>query len=608
MTVQRQRPCTLVFRRQIDIDMDEMEVMDVGSDGSDFEDMEEDSMISSEALSDTFEPEFLPILPAPDLPDPSTISVAELEETIQEHLRNSTLKKALTQIDTNSDLFIPEFSKPTLIPRGYFTHAPMLDDEQDKIRRTPQLVKKTCGTLLHYACHDRDELRGALKVKSILRAAEKIDITPARICSIAEIQMVPRNGSWEELEDPDDHKEGYGTTLDTPFFILLRNRRLRPLRLLATAWPGIVQLRDIRKQIGYGVYGETYTTLMELIYDHFRPDDDHSIDLAIVKTLIEFADKTPQGARGLVSASFRWPTGFHWQEGEDLCDHEEEHCTVIHIALSCRRNQPELIPPLIKAWPEALIYCGDMMEECGSFPLHIIWKVPNNYTDAVQATEYLLMYSTIKAAATALLNTNVDGKLGFSVVMDTLPVKSPKNDLLRDRLLRFLKTLVYKKDSKGRTLLHYAAAFACRPNRRELYYQHIRFCAEFWTARGRNAGVDDDVPELPPDGIEEWEKEKRKLQERNTSYQQQVISWILEQDASLAFVTDNDGLNPFHYALSCGKTWNSGLEYLANSVPEWPESATKKGLLPYQFAATLVDEHGEVDTIYELLKFVGTTQ
>eukprot|EP00980_Cylindrotheca_fusiformis_P031104 scaffold25830_cov162-Cylindrotheca_fusiformis.AAC.5 len=583
--------------------------MDLGSDGSDYEIMDEDISFSSDRLSEDFEPEFLPILPNPDLPDPSKISVEELQETIRKHLDNSTLKKALTQIDTSSNLFIPEFSKPSLIPRNYFSAGTVLDQEQDLIRRTPQLVKKLCGTLLHYACHDHDEVRGEQKVKLILQAAAKIDITPARICSIAEVQMVQRNGNWEELEDPDDHKEGYGTTLDTPFFILLRNRRLRPMRLLAAAWPGIVQLRDIRKQVGYGVYGETYTTLMELVYDHFRPDDDHSVDLAIVKTLLEFADKTPQGARGLVAASFRWPTGFHWQEGEDLCDHEEEHCTAIHIALSCRRNQPELIPPMIKAWPDALIYCGDMMEECGSFPLHIIWKNPPVYSDAVKATEYLLMYSTIEAVATALLNTNVDGNLGFAVVMETVPEKTPENDVLRDRLLRFLKTLVYKKDAKGRTLLHYAAAFACKPNRRELYYQHIRFCAEYWTSRGRNVGVDDDVPELPPDGIEEWEKEKRKLQRRNTLYQQDVITWILKQDPTLALVADLDGLNPFHYALSSGKTWSSGLEYLANSVPEWPERATKKGLLPYQFAATLVDkEDGDVDTIYELLKFVGTTQ
>jgi hypothetical protein len=586
-----------------------MNEMELGSDGSDFEAMDEGSSFSFDELSVSFEPEFLPILPDPDLPDPSKISVEELQETIQDHLNNSALKKALTQIDASSNLFIPEFSKPTLIPRSYFVNAPMLDETQDEIRRTPKLVKKICGTLLHYACHDKDERRGEQKIKVILQAAAKIDISPARICSIAELQMVSRNGGWEELEDPDDQKEGYGTTLDTPFFILLRSRKLGSLRLLAKAWPGIVQLRDIRKQVGYGVYGETYTTLMELIYDHFRPDDDHSIDLAIVQTLIEFANKTPQGARGLVAASFRWPTGFHWEEGEDLCDHEEEHCTVIHIALSCRRDQPELITPMIKAWPEALLYCGDMMEECGSYPLHIIWKVPNTYSHAVKATENLLMHSTIEAVATALLNTNVDGKLGFSVVMDTLPTKkTPEIDLMRDRLLRFLKTLVYKQDAYGRTLLHYAAAFCCRPNRRELYYQHIRFCAEFWISKGLHAGVDDDVPELPPGGIEAWEKEKCKLQERNTTYKQKVISWILEQDPSLAFVSDIDGLNPFHFALSSGETWASGLQYLANLVPEWPECATTKGLVPYQFAATLVDHRGEIDTIYELLKFVGTIQ
>jgi len=98
--------------------------MDWGSDGSDYGGsvaaMDEDGSCSSE-LSSFFEAEFLPVLPKPNLPDPSLISLELLDKTIREHIRNSTLRRALTQIDANSLIFIPHWSQPSLIPEGYFT-------------------------------------------------------------------------------------------------------------------------------------------------------------------------------------------------------------------------------------------------------------------------------------------------------------------------------------------------------------------------------------------------------------------------------------------------------------------------------------------------------
>ncbi|CAJ1954667.1 unnamed protein product [Cylindrotheca closterium] len=588
-----------------------MSSMDWGSDGSDYGSlmMEDDdaSMSSSQdSLSSSFEPEFLPILPKPNWPDPSLISVEQLDKMITTHLRNSTLRRALTQIDTSGVVFMPHFSEPSLIPEGYFTNSEVLDEAQDKLRRTPKLTMKTCGTMLHYACHDPDSKRGEEKIKRILKAAKTVDLSVARICSINEVHLVPRNnGRWEELEDPDDEKQGFGTTRNTPFYTLLRARKLGAIRILASAWPRIVNLRDIRKQEGYSVYGETYTTLLELIYDHFAPAKEACNDLAIVETILEFAERTPLGARGLVATSFRWPTGFHWQEGEDMCEHEEELCTVVHICLSCRKEQPELITPIIRAWPEALIHCGDMMEEQGSYPLHIVWKNPTSYGLAVQFTENLLSNSVIEGVATALLNTNVDGKLGLAKVLQTMPVPmTPENQRLRKRLIHFMESLRDKKDEKGRTLLHYIAANECRPNARELYFQQLKFSDEYWRQTGRgNASLD--IPELPPAGILAWNKEKHKLQERNDIYKAQVINWILRDDPELAYVQDKDGLNPFHYALKQGMTWNAGLEALVNDLPEWAESYTKQGLLPYQLAATQTPSDGELDTIYHLLKFVG---
>ena len=101
------------------------------------------------------------------------------------------------------------------------------------------------------------------------------------------------------------------------------------------------------------------------------------------------------------------------------------------------------------------------------------------------------------------------------------------------------------------------------------------------------------------------DQEKHKLQERNDRFKKHVIDWILKDDPKLAYVKDKDGLNPFHYAVAQGMTWDAGLEALANDLPEWAESITDGGLLPFQLAATQTHEDGEVDTIYELIKFVG---
>lgn len=74
-----------------------------------------------------------------------------------------------------------------------------------------------------------------------------------------------------------------------------------------------------------------------------------------------------------------------------------------------------------------------------------------------------------------------------------------------------------------------------------------------------------------------------------------------------AFVQDTQGLNPFHYALTMGQQWGTGLEELAKIVPEWPCTCeSRSGLYPFMLAATpehLKDE--DVSSIYGLLRFDG---
>jgi hypothetical protein len=79
-------------------------------------------------------------------------------------------------------------------------------------------------------------------------------------------------------------------------------------------------------------------------------------------------------------------------------------------------------------------------------------------------------------------------------------------------------------------------------------------------------------------------------------------------NASAASVLDIQGMNPFHFAISNGKRWDSGLKDLAALVQEWPQaSETLTGLYPFMLAATSECAQDDVDTAYGLLRFDAST-
>lgn len=125
--------------------------------------------------------------------------------------------------------------------------------------------------------------------------------------------------------------------------------------------------------------------------------------------------------------------------------------------------------------------------------------------------------------------------------------------------------------------------------------------------RSRELEIVEDTRHIPTD--DEWaalQEERKFLEKRNRGYIVEICQWILSIDESAANVVDSNGMNPFHYAISKGKTWEDGLDGLTKLVPWWPQSKEEKtDLYPFALAAApeCVQEDDSVDTIYELFRF-----
>lgn len=552
--------------------------MDFESDGSDYEPMDVEILESDHVLTSCEHGR--PLLPIQDVEiptdyciDPCTISVAALETVVVRFLRRGIFQKELTQVSTRASTFIfPEFSLPEI----------QLGKKGHRSQRDRRVIGKTYGTPLHYACRDSNGFRGAQKIRLLLQAAAKAEIPPVDMFTVTEATMKFIRGEWKSDSDCASRHRSM------PFFILLDNKRssIFSIRMLATAWPSIVHLRrvgsDEELRAVASPWGRplcendfyrtcAFNTLFHVLvkaypYESGSTGEDEDRLCSIVATLLEFASMTPKGAEALVSAN--------------ICEHSTgfgRACNAIRFALAFQ--QPKLLSLLIKAWPNALKYCGHSCRICLPYPLHSVlgWRSSSQLEERakMEAIGCMLRDSTIEAVAMALMRMCGQGKHGFQEVMRVLSARSSAKDTqMLDRLKEVFNALLRRKDSRGRTLLHFAIAFECKD---------LSCCEEQLSL-----------------------EEKQEFRGRNMAYQMEAIHWILNEKPSQAFAKDNDGLNPFHFALIRGKTWAKGIGDLVKVIPEWGYRATPSGLLPFLLAATVPREPcDELDTIYQLLKYSG---
>ena len=158
---------------------------------------------------------------------------------------------------------------------------------------------------------------------------------------------------------------------------------------------------------------------------------------------------------------------------------------------------------------------------------------------------------------------------------------------------QLLRDLVRKKDVEGRTLLHYVAAADIEVSAHEA----MRVEQELVRAMGR---AEDDFRDKSDDELQAVASKLEELRLRNLQNIRRVCQWVLETDSAAASVSDNRGMNAFHFAIHKGRQWNPELKCLALLVPGWPSSKAigRDGLLPFMLAAVQDD----VETSFELLR------
>jgi len=530
----------------------------MASDGSDYdsegveESEDDDDDMSYEEEAFFVEPAPLP----PRFPPQATTSLEELRQLIEQHRQERTLFVFLTVIQDQGTMFEARYSDPEAV--GAQRH----------------LVSIAYCSILHCACMDRDGPRGEEKIRIILEAAKSARVDLAQILLAGQIHLEPDNGAWKMNAEKSDV---------TPLHILLDNPNstIESFRMLCKAWPQVVLLNNPTS-------GTILMYLMAKI--------DSKLEWTIVRTkiLLETAEKTKAGAKGLVSASDIVIKGM--DTASFVHDTVNGGGTALHTATIYQRYPDQFIHLFLQAWPDALMYCRDVNDD--SPPLHNIFFsdkciATRSSESIMNSIEAFFRYSSLEGLAFALLCTNWRGVLGFYLVWKSCCI-DPDYDSPDPfaYVAPAVHPLLRRKDRQGRSLLHYAAANNAEVN--EIEFREIE------------SDIIEDENLDPTD--QEWEalqQERNKLEKRNRGHVVKLCKWILTIHPPTASELDFHGMNPFHYAISKGKQWDTGLEDLVKLVPGWPHSReAKTGLYPFMLAATPEYSQGaNVDTIYELLRF-----
>jgi len=552
------------------------------SDGSDYE-MEESEDDSSDDELGSFAPGEIPQPDVPPPPQHHDMNVEKLLELFDQQKQARTLGKFLLSIDVDDDRFGPIYSNIT-----------DLDGED------PRLVCKVFGSPLHWACMDLDGCRGEEKIRTILQAAEQARISMASLLCRNQIYFHQRpDGSWAD----------HGDSGITPLQCLISNpySSVESLRMLCEAWPQGVHLRDT-------VGGAPGTLLIFLIEQPFEAER----HLTFFRVLLEVAEKTREGAIGLVSATDTIHQGLSPIDvpvDEDI----DAELTALHTITGFHQSPELLIPLLLKVWPDALKYCRDGRRYPTSTPLHNVARYISCYVKGpafkrslesrIKSIEAFFSGSSLEGLAAGLLYTDYLGDLGFHVVMAAIEEMNGKDCFqeLQAHMQASIEALVRRKDQHGRNFLHYVAANPGDVNDAEFKEKAKKIQAgaegvdtEDWDA------IDLMLRHDPTDEVSAMlQEEQARLEKRNQGHIIEVCRWILSMVPSSSLVYDSEGMNPFHFAISKRKKWTSGLQDLALLVPDWRHSRNKiTGLFPFMSAALPQAAPGnDISTIYEILRF-----
>jgi hypothetical protein len=464
------------------------------------------------------------------------------------------------------------------------------------------LSKKIYHTMLGFACVDPDGERGEAKIKLILQTAKHLQTNMRTFTATFSRKHMQRDAMhcpWQE------NFEGKQATTPLHFLINNKHATIESLRMVCNTWPRAVHIRGDE-------HDRTKTILMDLTYSCSDEDEIERLQ-AFSNVLFEAAEKTKEGARGLVLASDKVNVGV--DDYFEAWEENNEEQTVLHVATTYYERPGSVLPIFLKWWPEALKHLGESWENGGDYPFHNIFR-DASYESLVKSIEAFVQYSSLDALAAGLLYDNINDGYGFDLFIQALESSEVKNMTQRCQplqvherwqfyLVNSVDHLLQKRDAHGRSLLHYITAYDAIDDDLEGWRRSHIACKmrEEYEEAGQEFPYqrpswdnheDDDATGL---AILLWWKKRQKQKLAKVG---EIAQWILRKNKSLALSVDINGLNPFQYAVSVGKEWHSGLDVVARLVPGWAQPLGNGSLCPFAIAACSCDD---LDTVFELLRF-----
>ena len=472
--------------------------------------------------------------------DGSKMSVERLRELIEQHRQTRTVKKFLCGIDTESNFFDAEYTD---------IDTSNVIDIQFGTAKVKSYLSKTYCTMLGYACLDPVGPRGEEKIRLILDTAKQYHINMRLFMATFSKRNFKKEGlthsrTWTETTKEQDNWR------TTPLQLVTRNDHSTPesIRMIACAWPRAIFIRG-------DVEDETKTLLMDVVYSCC---DDHVGESRIERlkditdALFEAAEKTKEGARGLVMMSDSANIGV--VNYFDAYMENESEQTVLHIATSYYYDNPEeVLPIFLKVWPDAMLKLGEHHENCGDYPFHNVFRFANTYESVVKCIEAFLRYSTLAAVASCLMyEDSKEGVYAFDLLLEAL--QSPEITKIRpfhlmkcepiwqERLKAEVNTLLSKKDLHGRAFLHHIVGYNREDDDLDEGHRRGMIMRDLRHLINRDLWFDDhhDIDdELSNKMLRVWKEHQQEKMEKVG----EIAQWILNQDNELVNVVDNEGLN-----------------------------------------------------------------
>lgn len=415
-----------------------------------------------------------------------------------------------------------------------------------------------------------------------------------------EFKRRSRHDSWQEVGV--DYRQN-----TTPLHFLINNEgsTVESLRMVCNTWPRVVHIRGNEHDL-------VNTILLDLTYTCSDDDDIERLQ-KFSDVLFDAAAKTKEGVQGLVCASNHNNTSI----GDYHEKHEEndEEQTVFHIATTYFTYPEGPLPIFLKQWPDALKYLGESTEASGSYPFHNIFKHCRHYESLVKSIEAFAQYSSLDAFACGLLYTTLEDGYCFDLFVQALegsevnmasryhPMKV--DETWQHYLAKVVDNLLERRDSSGRSLLHYIAAYDAIDNFAE--YESYKIARKM-QSDCRKAGLnfphdpfsvvsgESDDEELGLAIVVWW----KKWQQQRKDKVGEVARWILKRNESLTYSVDNDGLNSLQYSASLGRTWDNNLSIVARIEPEWARQQQNGSMSAFAIAAHSCND---LDTVFDLLRF-----